>query len=46
MSTVVERMKIIRATRRSARRRVNFARGVVLGLTCTGSLQEYITCVG
>jgi len=46
MSIVTKCMTPIPVMQDSVHRRVNFAAGFVTGRTCTGLLQERITCVG
>jgi hypothetical protein len=46
MSIGVKFMTLILAIQDSVHRRANFAGGFVMNRTCTGSLQEHITCVG
>jgi len=46
MSIVTKCMTLIPAIQDSVHPRVNFARDFVTSRTCTGLLQERITCVG
>jgi hypothetical protein len=46
MSIVIKRMKLIPVIQDSVHRRVNCANGFATSRTCTGLLEERITCVG